>query len=373
MKQVYFIGLRGFPDISGGIESHVENLVLQLQSTDLNLTCFGRHRFFRATSPTGTHRWIWLWAPTRNGLEAFLHTLLCVIYLAFCKRGVAHVHGIGPGACSPALRLLGYRVVVTHHGYDYARSKWGPFASTCLRIGEFLALHFANDIIAVSKTVAVELAHKYQRTVHYIPNGAPQSRGTGFLTSDHVFACREAYFLVASRLVPEKRIEDAITAFLSLSRTDVGLVIAGSVDVTRLNYEKFLREKAKAAPNIFFLGHVSHEILWSYMRGCLAFVSASSHEGLPIAVLEAGSQGAKLVLSKIPAHAEFELSADSYFEVGDIQELSTQMRSILMSDEATKNWRMSSQKISEYSWESIAKQTLRIYLKEQNIDTRVPK
>lgn len=367
MIRVYFLGLRGFPDVSGGVETHVENLVLQLRQTGLQLICFGRRRFSRPPHPSGLYKWIWIWAPARKGAEAFVHTFLCVLVLAFRKRGVAHVHGIGPGAFAPALRLLGYKVVVTHHGYDYARSKWGPFASVCLRLGEHLALKFSNDIIAVSKSVATELAVKFNRPIHYIPNGAPKTSaaGTNSTTQGPFFS--KPYFLVASRLVPEKQIEDVITAFLMLRRTDVLLIIAGEADVFEKNYENFLREQSMPTPNIQFLGHVSHEVLWRYMSGCLAFINASSHEGLPIAVLEAAVHGAKLVLSNIPAHAEFALPADAYFGVGDINGLATLMKNVLGSDWATESWRMSVGKVSEYSWERIAEQTLRIYFPRENL------
>lgn len=362
MMRVYFVGLRAFPGVQGGIESHVENLVAQISKVEkINIVCFGRKRFMRKPNSTPTFRWIWLWAPNKQGLETFIHTMLCVVNLAFMRRGVVHLHGIGPGAFSPVLRLLGYRVVVTHHGYDYARAKWGPFASLILRAGEYFAVAFAHAVISVSSSVTTELAARFNRPIHYVPNGMPNRDAHVHIEAIHTTQTCRPFILMASRFVPEKRIQDAIEAFNLLGSDRAELVIAGSQDGHQAGYDASLRNSVSPDKNVVFIGNVSHEVLWSLMRNCLAFVNASSHEGLPISVLEAGAQGARLILSDIPAHREFGLPNGAYYPVGNVEELSGRMSWVLQSHEEADHWHISQEKMLEYSWEKITDSVARIY------------
>lgn len=360
MIRVYFAGFRGFPDVAGGIETHVENLVARLPGEEFDIVCFGRSEFYRKHNAGHKFTWIWLWAPNIQGLEAFFHTLFVFVRLMFSRRGVVHLHGIGPGVVTPLLRLVGYRVVVTHHGYDYARTKWGPFAKLMLRFGEIAAAIFSNEIISVSREVAADLERRFKRSVHYLPNGLPNADNS-IGTEANQIKPSHPFFLLASRLVPEKCVHDAIAAFNALEGYDTQLIIAGSADMSLKDYEGFLRDQASKNPNIQFIGFLRHELLLQYMRECLAFINASSHEGLPISVLEAGSQGAKLILSDIRGHREFGICANAYFRVGHPGELTMLMEKVLRADEATNRWRLSDEKKAEYSWDRIVARVGKIY------------
>ena len=57
--------------------------------------------------------------PVRNTyVEALLHSLVCALVAGFRRPQVVHIQGIGPALVTPVLRLLGLRVIVTHHGED---------------------------------------------------------------------------------------------------------------------------------------------------------------------------------------------------------------------------------------------------------------
>ncbi|MGA1576996.1 MAG: glycosyltransferase family 4 protein [Steroidobacteraceae bacterium] len=361
MRRVYFVGLRGFPRVQGGIETHVENLVLQLSKHDAVISCFGRKRYRRERRNGSNLRWIWLWAPKGQGIETLVHTLLCVICLSFMRRGIVHLHGIGPGAFAPFLRLLGFRVIVTHHGYDYARAKWGLIASSVLKAGELLSVRFPHEVISVSKHVAEELSARFNRQIHYVPNGLPCIDASAQANEASGGEGYRPFFLMASRLVPEKRIQDAINAFLKLNANCAELLIAGSPEDPKAEYSAFLHQAVPAQSNISFLGSVSHEVLWRLMSKCCAFVNASSHEGLPISVLEAAAQRAPLILSDIPAHREFALPDGAYYAVGDAFALTQRMRKILAADEEIASWRIDHEKMKEYSWKRISDATMVIY------------
>ncbi|MCH3002861.1 phosphonate ABC transporter substrate-binding protein, partial [Listeria monocytogenes] len=73
-----------------------------------------------------------VWAPRSKNVEALLHTTLGLFAAARRNPDLVHIHAIGPALLTPLARLLGLRVVVTHHGFDYERQKWGWMAKSVL-------------------------------------------------------------------------------------------------------------------------------------------------------------------------------------------------------------------------------------------------
>ena len=88
----------------------------------------------------------------------------------------------------------------------------------------------------------------------------------------------------------------------------------------------------------------------------------SSHEGLPIALLEALSYGLPVLASDIPANLEVGLPAAQYFPLGDAAALARGMRALaaekLDADVvgARREW-----VASRYDWRRIAERTLGVY------------
>lgn len=66
----------------------------------------------------------------------------------------SHIHAIGPSLLTPLARLMGLKVVVTDHGPDYDRQKWGKIAKSVLRLGEKMGRMYANEIIVISSVIA---------------------------------------------------------------------------------------------------------------------------------------------------------------------------------------------------------------------------
>src|SRR5690606_29080318 len=111
------------------------------------------------------------WAPQHQKLEAVMHTALGVALAALRRPDLVHIHAIGPALLTPAARLAGLRTIVTHHGYDYDRDKWGGFAKTMLRLGERMGMRWSNRAIAVADNIAQSMERQYGRPVVFLPNG----------------------------------------------------------------------------------------------------------------------------------------------------------------------------------------------------------
>src|SRR5450631_1063172 len=159
------MGLRGIPNIPGGVESHAAELYPRLRMLGADVTVLGRLPY-RPADAAPSWRGVkikWLWSPTLQGVEALVHTFLGVLYAAVRRPDVVHIHAVGPWLFVPLAKLFGLKVVVTHHGQDYLREKWHGPARALLRLGERLGMSFANECIVISRSIHDFASDKYHR------------------------------------------------------------------------------------------------------------------------------------------------------------------------------------------------------------------
>ena len=140
--KIIALGLRGIPHIQGGVEMHAAELYPRLVELGTDVTVIGRssYRPHGIGSSWRGVRLCWLWSPRHGWLEAAIHTFLGVLYAAIRRPDVLHIHAIGPSLAVPLAKLVGLRVVITHHGEDYRREKWSALPRGMLRLGERLGL-----------------------------------------------------------------------------------------------------------------------------------------------------------------------------------------------------------------------------------------
>jgi len=131
------------PNVQGGVETHAEHLYKRLSGLGCDVEVLVRTPFVpRGRQWYGPMRLRRIWSPRRAGLEALVHSGVCVFYAALLRPDILHIHAVGPAIVTPIARLFGLRVVVTHHGPDYERDKWGAFARWVLRTGESLGMRY---------------------------------------------------------------------------------------------------------------------------------------------------------------------------------------------------------------------------------------
>ncbi|MDP1666740.1 MAG: glycosyltransferase family 4 protein [Methylobacter sp.] len=360
---VMMLGLRGFPGVQGGVETHAENLCSQLVERGCDVTVLVRSPYQPAeTGPEWKGvKFVSLWTPKSKGLEAILHSFLGVLYAAVKRPDILHIQAIGPALMTLPARLLGLRVVVTHHGPDYDRQKWGQFARFILQLGERWGMRWSNGRIVISKVIADLIRGKHGMESALIPNGVvlpqlPDSIGA----LDKFGLNRGRYVLLVSRLVQEKRHLDLIAAFKRASLPDWKLVIVGGADHPDV-YQREVLDKAAEAGAVMtgFQGGLALQELYAHAG---LFVLPSSHEGLPIALLEALSYGLPVLASDIPANLEVCLPAEQYFPLGNIEALADRItllsreRLNMAERESIRGW-----VTQRYDWQDIAEKTLGLY------------
>ncbi|WEJ39431.1 glycosyltransferase family 4 protein (plasmid) [Sinorhizobium sp. C101] len=324
-RRVMMLGLRGIPNVQGGVEKHVEMLAGRLVAHGWDVEVVGRRRYLPVPAPQSWNgiRVTPLWSPRMMALEAIVHTFLGVCYAALRRPDILHIHAVGPALLVPLARLMRLNVVVTHHGYDYDRQKWGAFARRILRAGERMGMRLAQGRIAISRDIADTMGERYRVPVSLVPNGVTVSRPsgeTGILGEFRLL--RRRYILLAARLVPEKRQIDLIQAYAKLENSGFDLVLAGGAEFAGA-YEEEVRALASRVPGVVLTGFQTGDHLAELFANAALFVLPSSHEGMPIALLEAMAHGLPVLASDIVANRQLGLPADDYFPLGNVDALSS--------------------------------------------------
>jgi glycosyltransferase involved in cell wall biosynthesis len=364
--RVMMLGLRGFPNVQGGVEVHAQNLAPLLANIGCEVEVIVRSPYQNPLTEK-----IWdgvnftkIWSPKSKGLEAVLHTFIGVMYAAIKRPDVLHIHAIGPALMTPLARLLGLRVVVTHHGPDYKRQKWGRFARSVLKLGEWCGMRFSNGRIVISDVIRKLVMDKYHAKSELIYNGVNiPVQGAHESTLEQLGLKKGRYVLMVTRLVPEKRHLDLIQAFLLANIPDYKLVIVGKSDHPD-HYVQQLLKIAAEQPNVIMAGFHSGETLHALYTYAGIFVLPSSHEGLSISLLEALSYGVPVIASDIPANTELGLSEASYFPIGDVEKLADRIRAYVdapLPENERMQIRMWVEKL--YNWDRIAYNTYLTYLR----------
>lgn len=356
--KIVVTGTRGIPAIMGGVETHCEELFPRVVALGYDVTVMRRSSYV-ADSLTEWHgvKLMDIPTPRKKAFEAIVHTVRAVIAARRLGADVVHIHAIGPALVTPLARLLGMKVVFTHHGPDYDRDKWGAAAKMMLRLGEMLGCRFANRVIVISDVIRNLIASKHGRTkgVSLIYNGVPAADKCHFPEYFSELGITEGnYVLGMSRFVPEKNLHHLIEAFSRVKSEGLKLVIAGDSDFPD-EYSEGLKRQAREA-GVVLTGFVKGQKLHSLLTNARCFVLPSSHEGLPIALLEAMSYGLPVVVSDIPANLEVGLPDKCYFPVGDIDALASRL-SVLCEDPLARI----DYDMAKYDWDHIAKEVSDVY------------
>jgi len=363
--RIAMLGLRGFPDVQGGVERHVEHLSRRLVELGCDVEAIVRSPYMPAGSPDTWHgvRLHAIWSPRVTGVEALVHSFLGVLRAARTRPDILHIHSIGPALFAPLARALGLRVVVTHHVLNYENEKWGAFARALLRMGERAGMSFANGRIAVSGFLADRVRREHGVTAAVIPNGIGdllEPRTDAVVRSFGLTPGR--YLLTVARIDPQKCQLELIEAFRRAAPTGWKLALAGGADYAS-DYSRAVAKAAQETPGVVMLGHQKQAALAELYTHAGAFVLPSSHEGQPLAVIEALGYGCAMVLSDIPAHREIGIASARYFKAGDIDELADRLREIVRNPPDRRMQQADRERIlHRHDWRSIARHTLDVYL-----------
>lgn len=359
--KIVVTGTRGIPSIMGGVETHCEELFPRIAALGHDVTVIRRTPYVTPENNIKEYKGVHLhdvYAPRQKSIEAIIHTFLAIISAKRMNADVVHIHATGPSIMIPFARLLGMKAVMTHHGPDYERDKWGRLAKMVIKTGERMGVVFSNKVIVISKTISALVERKYGRKdTCLIYNGVTRSEpsaSTDFLEKLGVEPGK--YVFSAGRFVPEKNFHQLIDAFTAsgLSARGYQLVIAGDSD-HKDRYSESLKKQAKEA-GVILPGFIKGERLTQLFDNAALFVLPSSHEGLPITLLEAMSHGLDVLVSDIPANKLNQLSADDIFKVGNLSALTEGLVRKISERHLSRSY-----DLTDNDWDNIARQTVAVY------------
>ena len=368
---IAMFGHKRIPSREGGIEVVVAELSTRMAALGHNVTCLNRSGHHVSGSEFDESdlteyngvRLKKVWTLDKKGLAAMSASVSAAFKTAFGKYDVVHIHAEGPAFMCWLPKLFGKRVIVTIHGLDWARAKWGKFASWYIRKGERNAAKHADEIIVLSKGVQDYFRNTYGRETVFIPNGVSRP---GVVEADEIERRwglkKDSYVLFLGRLVPEKGIHYLLEAWKGVF-TGKKLVIAGGSSDTS-DYTARLRKLA--GDNVIFTGFQQGKVLDELYSNAYVYVLPSDLEGMPLTLLEAMSYGNCCLVSSIEECTQVVGDHGVVFEKGNIDDLKKKLQGLLDRPEAVQGYKDAAADYicTEYSWDDVAERTLELYRKQ---------
>ncbi len=365
---IAMFGHKRIPSREGGIEVVVAELSARMAALGHRVTCFNRggHHVSGSEFDASTadmYRDVKLktvWTVDRRGLAAMTASFSAAFHAAFGKYDVVHIHAEGPAFMCWLPRLMGKRVIVTIHGLDWARAKWGKFASWYIRSGEKNAARFADEIIVLSPGVQEYFQKTYGRATVFIPNGVVKAQRREAREIRKRWGLEaDSYVLFLGRIVPEKGIHYLIEAWKHI-KTDKKLVIAGGSSDTQ---EYMNRLKALAGDGVIFTGFQQGQILEELYSNAYIYVLPSDLEGMPLSLLEAMSFGNCCLVSSIPECTQVVENHAAVFEKGNVEDLQKVLQNLIDRPEAVSRYKAGAADYicRKYNWEDVVSRTIGLY------------
>lgn len=368
--KIAMLGHKRIPSREGGIEVVVEELATGMVNRGHEVTCYnrkGHHVCGKEFNQNreGEYKGIKLkevFTIKRRGLAAISSSVLATLKCAFGKYEVIHFHAEGTCVMLWFAKLMGKKCVVTVHGLDHMRAKWGKWARTYIKLGEVIAAKCADEIIVLSENVQRYFLETYNRKTVFIPNGVREMQHSDAEEITKKYGLKEGeYILFLARLVPEKGVEYLINAYRDVD-TDKKLVIAGGTSDTD-GYVKQLKGIAKGDSRIIFTGFVEGRILEELFSNAYVYVLPSEVEGMPLSLLEAMSYGNCCLVSDIPECMEVAEHKAVSFKCGDVNNLREKLQLLCDNEDVVRGYKKSSAEYinEKYNWDSVVEKTLRVY------------
>lgn len=372
--RIAMIGHKRIPSREGGVEIVVEELAVRMAALGHRVDAYNRYghhvsgkkydqeygwkgrKFYK-----GVRVYI---IPTfrRSSLNAIVYSFFATIRALFGRYDVLHYHAEGPCAMLWLPKLFRRRIVVTIHGLDWQRAKWGNFASYVIKFGEKMAAKYADEVIVLSENVQKYFADTYHRKVSFIPNGIsrPEQRDAQLITEKYGLT-KDSYLLSLGRIVPEKGLHYLIEAFSKID-TDKKLVIAGG-NSHAVEYMDRIHRMAARDERVIMTDFVQGQLLEELYSNAYAFVLPSDVEGMALTLLEAMSYDDCCLVSDICENTEVVEDKAFVFRKGDTKDLRKKLEYMLDHPEVVQEYRAQSADFicGKYNWDEVVDETIRLY------------
>jgi len=175
---------------------------------------------------------------------------------------------------------------------------------------------------------------------------------------------KNKYFLYVGNAYPHKNINSLIKAFVEFRRDtgrEVQLLLVGKDDFFYKKLKSIIEPEHLSG--ITFKHDVTDDELENLYKSALAFISPSLMEGFGLPSLEALASSCLVLASDIPSFREVMKDSAIYFDPYSITSIKEKMKYVYNLEQGTKDKYIKKglARVSEFSWEKMAEQTLQIY------------
>jgi len=358
--KIAMVGQKGIPATYGGIERHVEEVGTRLAARGHQVSVYCRLYYTRTKEKYHGVRLIRLPSVRTKHFDTASHCALATLDSLFRSYDIVHFHALGPSMFSFLPRMVGSKTVVTVHGLDWQREKWGAFASWVLRRCEYPAVRFPSRTVVVSRTLHDYFLEKYDKETVVIPNGTnlPTPRPLSRLRKMNLEP--RNYILFVGRLVPEKGCHFLLEAFERIN-PELKLVIAGG---SSFSSEYVDGLKKHASDKVILLDYVYGEALDELWSNAFLVVLPSTMEGLSISLLEALSHGRCVLVSDIPENMEVVEDCAPSFRSKDVDDLTDKLRMLIGSPDLVARYEEKGRHLilTRFTWDGVTSSLENLYL-----------
>ena len=358
----------------GGIEIVVKELATRLSARGHHVVAYDRNTHHvsgeeieKKTEYQGV-KIIRVWTIEKKGLAAMTSSFSAAWKASLSCADVIHIHAEGPAAMCGLVRFLWRirgkerKLIVTIHGLDWARAKWGGFASKYIKFGEKQAVKYADEIIVLSRGVQEYFEATYDRDTVFIPNGVsrPEKKTADEIKKQWNLE-KDGYVLFLGRIVPEKGLRYLIEAWKTVN-TDKKLVIAGGSSDTEA-FMTELKDLSAGDERIVFTGFQQGRVLEELYSNAYIYTLPSDLEGMPLSLLEAMSYGNCCLVSDIAECTEVVEDKAAVFKKSDVTSLRSSLQGLLDCPEMVERYKSGAAEYicSKYNWDDVVDKTLELY------------
>lgn len=368
--RIAMIGHKRIPSREGGVEVVVEELATRLVKKSYQVDVYNRKGNNVADKNIKTKKLKeyngvkikTIFTINKKGVDALVYSFFASIIASIKKYDCLHYHAEGSCGMLWIPHLFRKRIVVTIHGLDWQRAKWGGFGSKYIKFGEKMAVKYADEIIVLSKGVQQYFKKEYNRDTIFIPNGVEKSQHKEPKEIKEKYGLeKDSYILFLARIVPEKGLDYLIDAYKQID-TDKKLVIAGGASHTN-NYLQEINKKVAEDKRIIMTGFVQGEVLEELFSNCYLYCLPSDVEGMPISLLEAMSYGKNSLVSDIEENKEVVENMATTFKKSDVEDLKIQLEKCLKENDRKSSEDIANFVIKKYNWDEVVEKTTELYRK----------
>ena len=284
--KVAIVGSAGVPANYGGFETLAEQLASENErrgvKIDFSIYCSSRNYAVKKKQYLSAElRYVNLPA---NGIWSIAYDMRSLLLSVRHKDDVILLLGVSGAVILPVIKIISKSKIITNlDGVESRRDKWSTSAKLFLKISEWFAVTFSDEIISDNEGIARYIEDRYQRPSNVIAYGGNHAISKNIHDVKNKFSIHDNYYLSICRIEPENNIELILESFSVTKKT---IVIIGNWFNSKFGqvlYDKFI-----SFDNIFLLEPVYDiDLLSSFRYHACGYVHGHSAGGTNPSLVEA--------------------------------------------------------------------------------------